>query len=85
MLGELTENRRTTNRQTENSKPEATLIPLDRRGERANYKFWALYSHPSSTYRGLVDTCGPQCPKHPSSGPLPASSLAECANQTYSI
>ena len=29
--------RRTENReQTENSKPEATLIPVDRRGERAN-------------------------------------------------
>ena len=26
-----------TDRQTENSKPEATLIPVDRRGERANY------------------------------------------------
>ena len=25
-----------TNTQTENSKPEATLIPVDRRGERAN-------------------------------------------------
>ena len=25
-----------TNRQTENSKPEATLIPADSRGERAN-------------------------------------------------
>ena len=25
-----------THRQTENSKPEATLIPVDRRGERAN-------------------------------------------------
>ena len=32
------ENRqRTENRQTENSKPEATLIPVDRRGERANF------------------------------------------------
>ena len=28
--------REQTNRQTENSKPEATLIPVDRRGERAN-------------------------------------------------
>ena len=27
---------RTENRQTENSKPEATLIPVDSRGERAN-------------------------------------------------
>ena len=27
-----------THRQTENSKPEATLIPVDRRGERANYR-----------------------------------------------
>ena len=26
-----------TDRQTENSKPEATLIPVDRRGEWANY------------------------------------------------
>ena len=26
-----------TDRQTENSKPEATLIPVDRLGERANY------------------------------------------------
>ena len=25
-----------TDTQTENSKPEATLIPVDRRGERAN-------------------------------------------------
>ena len=32
-----TENREQTDRQTENSKPEATLIPVDRRGERANY------------------------------------------------
>ena len=30
------ENRQTENRHTENSKPEATLIPVDRRGERAN-------------------------------------------------
>ena len=29
---------RQTDRQTENLKPEATLIPVDRRGERANYK-----------------------------------------------
>ena len=28
--------REQTNRQTENSKPEATLIPVDSRGERAN-------------------------------------------------
>ena len=27
-----------TNKQTENSKPEATLIPVDRRGEWANYR-----------------------------------------------
>ena len=31
-----TDRQRTENRQTENSKPEATLIPVDRRGERAN-------------------------------------------------
>ena len=30
--------RRTDREQTENSKPEATLIPVDRRGERANYR-----------------------------------------------
>ena len=29
-------NRQTENRHTENSKPEATLIPVDRRGEQAN-------------------------------------------------
>ena len=29
--------RQTENKQTENSKPEATLIPVDSRGERANY------------------------------------------------
>ena len=29
---------RTDGEQTENSKPEATLIPVDSRGERANYK-----------------------------------------------
>ena len=29
---------RHTDKQTENSKPEATLIPVDRRGERANYR-----------------------------------------------
>ena len=28
--------RQRTDRQTDNSKPEATLIPVDRRGERAN-------------------------------------------------
>ena len=34
-----TENRQRTHReQTENSKPEATLIPVDSRGERANIK-----------------------------------------------
>ena len=33
-LGEQTENRE----QTDNSKPEATLIPVDSRGERANYR-----------------------------------------------
>ena len=27
-----------THTQTENSKPEATLIPVDRRGERANIR-----------------------------------------------
>ena len=27
-----------TDTQTENSKPEATLIPMDSRGERANYE-----------------------------------------------
>ena len=32
---------RTENRQTENSKPEATLIPVDRRGEWAN-KLYSL-------------------------------------------
>ena len=31
-----TDNKQRTNRKTENSKPEATLIPVDRRGERAN-------------------------------------------------
>ena len=30
--------RQRTNRQTENSKPEATLIPMDSWGERANYE-----------------------------------------------
>ena len=30
--------RQTDNKQTENSKPEATLIPMDSRGERANNK-----------------------------------------------
>ena len=29
---------RTDREHTENSKPEATLIPVDRRGERANIK-----------------------------------------------
>ena len=32
----ILENLLRTDRQTENSKPEATLIPVDRRGERAN-------------------------------------------------
>ena len=31
-----TDNKQRTNRQTENSKPEATLIPVDCRGEWAN-------------------------------------------------
>ena len=31
-----TENRQTDREQTENSKPEATLIPVDSQGERAN-------------------------------------------------
>ena len=31
-----TENKQTDREQTENSKPEATLIPVDRRGERVN-------------------------------------------------
>ena len=40
-VGEELENLMRTNKQTdkehtENSKPEATLIPVDRRGERAN-------------------------------------------------
>ena len=34
----ILENLPRTDRQTENSKPEATLIPVDRRGERANYR-----------------------------------------------
>ena len=33
----ILENLPRIHRQTENSKPEATLIPVDRRGERANY------------------------------------------------
>ena len=32
----ILENLLRTDKQTENSKPEATLIPVDRRGERAN-------------------------------------------------
>ena len=32
-----TDGEQTDREQTENSKPEATLIPVDRRGERANY------------------------------------------------
>ena len=35
---------RHTDRQTENSKPEATLIPVDRRGERANYFYSILWA-----------------------------------------
>ena len=31
-----TENKQTDRQRTENSKPEATLIPVNRRGERAN-------------------------------------------------
>ena len=33
-----TENKQTDREQTENSKPEATLIPVDSQGERANQK-----------------------------------------------
>ena len=36
ILENLPRTDRQTNKQTENSKPEATLIPVDRRGERAN-------------------------------------------------
>ena len=40
--------REQTDRQTENSKPEATLIPVDRQGERANnyilFKYLAEYN-----------------------------------------
>ena len=32
-----TENKQTDRQRTENSKPEATLIPVDSRGEGANY------------------------------------------------
>ena len=38
ILENLPRTDRHTQTQTENSKPEATLIPVDRRGERANYK-----------------------------------------------
>ena len=34
----ILENLPRTKKQTENSKPEATLILVDRRGERANYR-----------------------------------------------
>ena len=34
-----TENKQTDRQRTENSKPEATLIPMDCQGERANYLF----------------------------------------------
>ena len=38
-----TDREQTENRQTENSKPEATLIPVDSRGERAN--IFRYYNH----------------------------------------
>ena len=42
-IRKFAENRQTKNRQTDrqtenSSKPEATLIPVDRRGERANFR-----------------------------------------------
>ena len=38
ILENLPRTNKHTNKQTENSKPEATLIPMDRGGERANTK-----------------------------------------------
>ena len=38
ILENLPRTNRQTDKQTENSKPEATLIPVDRRGERANIR-----------------------------------------------
>ena len=39
ILENLPRTNKQTNKQTENSKPEATLIPVDCRGERVNYLF----------------------------------------------
>ena len=38
ILENLPRTDRQTDKQTENSKPEATLIPVDRGGERANFR-----------------------------------------------
>ena len=46
----ILENLQRTDKHTENSKPEATLIPVDRRGERSNMNkyFNSIFCH----YRG---------------------------------
>ena len=47
ILENLLRTNRQTNKQTENSKPEATLIPVDRWGERANkgVLWWNITIH----------------------------------------
>ena len=49
-----------TNTQTENSKPEATLIPVDSRGERANFIYllsFIVTSMSGNGGLGIVSLC----------------------------